>query len=111
MRHTAVSIKSRKESVRYLDIIESGKSRSRGEELRYIASCREKAFQLKEMSDKLFQYFLVFGSQEGREKNYEVFDAGILIQQLISEHSAAHSSTPHSSSAWIRAPDRAQVCR
>lgn len=72
----------------YLDIIESGKSRSRGEELRYIASCREKAFQLKEMSDKLFQYFLVFGSQEGREKNYEVFDAGILIQQLISEHSA-----------------------
>ena len=70
----------------YLDIIGTGKYRSRQEMDRYIDSCRDKAFQLKEMSDKLFQYFLVFGSQ--REKKLEIFDAGILLQQLISEHSA-----------------------
>ncbi len=71
----------------YLDIIESEKYSSKEEELKYISSCREKAFQLKDLSDKLFQYFLVFGSHE-KEKSFEVFDAGILLQQLISEHSA-----------------------
>ena len=71
----------------YLDIIESGKYQSKDEEKRYIESCRDKALQLKDLSDKLFQYFLVFGSK-GAEKNLEVFDAGILLQQIISEHSA-----------------------
>ena len=71
----------------YLDIIEGGKYMSDEELKKYISSCRDKAFQLKDLSDKLFQYFLVFGSQEG-EKNLEVYDAGILIQQLISEHTA-----------------------
>ena len=71
----------------YLDIIESGKYQSKEEESRYIVACREKAFQLKDLSDKLFQYFLVFGSQ-GAERNLEVYDAGILLHQIISEHSA-----------------------
>lgn len=71
----------------YLDIIESGKYQSKEEETRYIEACREKAFQLKDLSDKLFQYFLVFGSQ-GPDRNTEVYDAGILFQQIISEHSA-----------------------
>ena len=71
----------------YLDIIESGKYETEEEEKRYIATCRDKALQLKDLSDKLFQYFLVFGSQ-GAEKNTEVFDAAILLQQIISEHSA-----------------------
>ena len=71
----------------YLDIIESEKYESKEEEKRYIGACRDKAFQLKDMSDKLFQYFLVFGSQSA-EKNLEVYDAGILLQQIITEHSA-----------------------
>ena len=71
----------------YLDIIESGKYGSEEEEKRYIRSCREKAFQLRDLSDKLFQYFLVFGSS-GKEKKLEVYDAGILLQQIISEHAA-----------------------
>jgi signal transduction histidine kinase len=72
----------------YLDIIESGKAASREEELKYISICHEKAFQLKDLSDKLFQYFLVFGSQDEMNKKFEVFDADILLQQLLSEHSA-----------------------
>lgn len=71
----------------YLDIIESGKYETEEEEKRYIATCRDKALQLKDLSDKLFQYFLVFGSQ-GTDKNLEVYDAAILLQQIISEHSA-----------------------
>ena len=71
----------------YLDIIESEKYQSKDEEKRYIEACREKAFQLKDLSDKLFQYFLVFGSK-GAEKNTELYDASILLQQIISEHSA-----------------------
>lgn len=71
----------------YLDIIESGKYGSPEDEKRYIQSCRDKAFQLRDLSDKLFQYFLVFGSS-GKDKKLEVYDAGILLQQIISEHAA-----------------------
>lgn len=71
----------------YLDIIEGEKYQSQEEAMKYISASREKAFQLKDLSDKLFQYFLVFGSH-GTEKNLEVYDASILIQQLVSEHSA-----------------------
>lgn len=71
----------------YLDIIESGKYQSQEEALKYVSASREKAFQLKDLSDKLFQYFLVFGSHSS-QKDLEVYDADILIQQLISEHSA-----------------------
>lgn len=71
----------------YLDIIKSEKYQSAEELERYISSCREKAFQLKELSDKLFQYFLVFNSGEN-EKHLEVFDANVLLTQIIGEHSA-----------------------
>lgn len=71
----------------YLDIIEGEKYQSQEEAMKYVSASREKAFQLKDLSDKLFQYFLVFGSH-GSEKNLEVYDANILIQQLVSEHSA-----------------------
>ena len=71
----------------YLDIIESEKYESKEDEKRYIEASKEKALQLKDLSDKLFQYFLVFGSQP-KEKEIEVYDAEILLQQIISEHSA-----------------------
>ena len=71
----------------YLDIIESGKYQSEEDMKKYVEASRDKAFQLKDLSDKLFQYFLVFGSK-GTEKNLEVYDAGILVHQLLSEHAA-----------------------
>ena len=70
----------------YLDIIEGKKYRTDEELTRYVSACRDKAFQLKDLSDKLFQYFLVYGSQA--EKELEKFDASILFQQLLMEHSA-----------------------
>ena len=71
----------------YLDIIEGKKYDSQETLDKYISSCREKAFQLKDLSDKLFQYFLVFGNKEN-DMNLERFDASILFQQLLSEHCA-----------------------
>lgn len=71
----------------YLDIIEGKKYESQEDLERYISSCREKAFQLKDLSDKLFQYFLVFGKKE-TDQELEVMDASILFQQLLSEHCA-----------------------
>lgn len=70
----------------YLDIIEGKKYNNQEELAKYVSSCRDKAFQLKDLSDKLFQYFLVYGSQA--EKELEKFDASILFQQLLMEHSA-----------------------
>ncbi|MEG0924579.1 MAG: ATP-binding protein, partial [Anaerovoracaceae bacterium] len=63
-----------------------GKKYQSEEELdRYITTCRDKAFQLKDLSDKLFQYFLVFGNQENDLKLEEV-DANILFEQILGEH-------------------------
>lgn len=71
----------------YLDIIESGKYTSEEELNKYIDSCRDKAFQLKDLSDKLFSYFLVYSGKEA-ERELERVDAGILFQQLLMEHVA-----------------------
>ncbi|MEG2627205.1 MAG: sensor histidine kinase [Anaerovoracaceae bacterium] len=69
----------------YLDIIDGKKYQSEEELDRYITTCRDKAFQLKDLSDKLFQYFLVFGNQENDLKLEEV-DANILFEQILGEH-------------------------
>jgi signal transduction histidine kinase len=69
----------------YLDIIRGGKYNSQEELDSFINSSVEKALQLKDLSDKLFQYFLVFSSEE-RERDMEILDGGILFQQLLAEH-------------------------
>lgn len=75
----------------YLDIIE-GKKYADEEELKtYVESCRSKAFQLKDLSDKLFQYFLVFGSPETK-RDIERLDGEILFQQMLVEHVAEINS-------------------
>lgn len=69
----------------YLDIISSGKYQSKEELDRYIASCQERATHLKDLSDKLFNYFLVFSNQQNN-MDLEDVDGGILFRQLIAEH-------------------------
>lgn len=73
--------------VGYLDIIEGGKYENEEELHQFIQACRNKAFQLKDLSDKLFQYFLVFGGKKNPQK-LEILDGDILFQQLLSEHVA-----------------------
>lgn len=69
----------------YLEILETEGYHSEEQLSKYIKSCKEKSLQLKELSDKLFQYFLVFGKETILMKK-ETFDARILLEQLISEH-------------------------
>lgn len=71
----------------YLDIINDKKDGNREELDKYVDACRMKAFQLKELSDKLFQYFLVFGNAE-KSPEFETVDASLLFQQILGEHSA-----------------------
>lgn len=69
----------------YLDIIAGHKYKTEEELQRYISSCSDKAVQLKGLSDKLFQYFLVYNN-ETKERELEELDAGILFQQFMIEH-------------------------
>ena len=69
----------------YLEILASGNYSSNEQFNKYIKSCKTKSIQLKDLSDKLFQYFLVFG-KEKIAMQMGTFDVGILFQQLISEH-------------------------
>lgn len=69
----------------YLDIIDKNKYETEEELKKYITASKDKAFQLKDLSDKLFQYFLVFGKKE-IQQNFETLNGDILFQQLLSEH-------------------------
>jgi len=50
----------------------------------FSAAAYDKAMDLKDLTDELFKYFLVFG-KSGLELNMEDFDARLLMEQLIGE--------------------------
>ena len=68
----------------YLEILDTKGYHSDEQFHKYIRSCWNKALQLKNLSDQLFQYFLVFG-KETILMELELFDANILLPQLLSE--------------------------
>lgn len=70
--------------VGYLDIIIYKKYKTEDEFLKYIRNSREKAYQIKELSDKLFEYFTVFKTDED-DMQLETFNGNELINQLIEE--------------------------
>ena len=66
----------------YLGLLnESGEGEERK---RFAASAYQKALELKELTDELFKYFLVFGRAE-LEMERERYDARLLIEQLVGE--------------------------
>lgn len=69
----------------YLEILDAKNYHSEEQLEKYIKSCKVKSIQLKELSDKLFQYFLVFG-KENINMKLENFNVNILFQQLLCEH-------------------------
>ncbi len=68
----------------YLDIVGLGKCQSTEQMQKYIRSGREKAYQIKEMTDKLFEYFLVYQPTD-EPLEMEIVDAGMLFSQLWGE--------------------------
>lgn len=72
----------------YLEMLESSNNLTEEQYKKYITISKNRAFQLKDMSDRLFQYFLVFGNPN-LELQLTETDASILLQQIIYEHTAA----------------------
>lgn len=67
----------------YLDLIEM--SDIDGASAEYLAICRENAQRLKQLSDDLFSYFLVFGKQDMGLKKTRICVSGE-IEGMIDEH-------------------------
>lgn len=67
----------------YLDIIEYKKYSTTEALMQYIHNSREKAYQIKTLSDKLFEYFLVFDKKY--ELDLECFPLVELLNQLFEE--------------------------
>ncbi len=68
----------------YSDMLSNGQYQNEEQFNRYLKSCREKAYQLKSLTDELFGYFLVFGTPEIK-CNPEEENARILFEQLLGE--------------------------
>ncbi|MEK4440192.1 HAMP domain-containing sensor histidine kinase [Niallia sp. FSL K6-0077] len=69
----------------YMDIIELNKYKNHEDLLQYIHNSREKAYQIKALSDKLFEYFTVSSAAEEEEVEFELYEGRALIDQLIDE--------------------------
>ena len=67
----------------YLGLLESAQL-SDDERGQYTASAYAKAMELKDLTDELFRYFLVFGRSE-LEMDRESYDAQLLLEQLLAE--------------------------
>ena len=68
----------------YLDLLEGKQYQNEEQMERYLGASREKARQLKELTDELFRYFLVFATPE-MNLHPERYDAPILMEQLLGE--------------------------
>lgn len=68
----------------YLDILDLGRYATEEEMRRYIRSTRAKAYQIKELTDKLFEYALVYGAQD-TPAQLETLDAIPLLLQFLED--------------------------
>lgn len=68
----------------YTDLLAGGQVDDPDLQRQYIATCRDKAYQLKELTDELFGYFVVFGSPT-LKVSVEELDLCILLGQLLGE--------------------------
>lgn len=71
----------------YLELLEDG-GYEEEQQKRFIRNSRQKAVQIKEMSDCLFEYFLVYG-KASEEIAIEEADAMALVQQTVCEEAYA----------------------
>ena len=64
--------------------LNNGRPLPEDEQKRYLEAAYGKSLALKELTDELFKYFLVFGHSDV-ELHREVFDAHLLLMQLLGE--------------------------
>ncbi len=68
----------------YLSLLNEASAAGDEKSRQFAASAYEKAMELKDLTDELFKYFLVFGRAE-LELNLEELDAALLLDQLLGE--------------------------
>ncbi len=68
----------------YLDLLEGRQYQNEEQMERYLGASRDKARQLKDLTDELFRYFLVFATPEVK-MDLQPYDAPILMEQLLGE--------------------------
>ncbi len=69
----------------YLDLVQQKKYKDEGEMLRFLSLAHKKGYQIKEMTDKLFDYFYVF-DQNMEDTPLERVSAAGWMHQLLGEH-------------------------
>lgn len=68
----------------YLDILDRKKYKTLEQQEQYITKSKEKAYQIKQLSDKIFEYFLTLDSNKDRlQKDY--FDTQV-IHELLEDY-------------------------
>ncbi|PXX56831.1 signal transduction histidine kinase [Hungatella effluvii] len=71
----------------YLELLDEEETEDAAQQKHFIAASRKKAMQIKEMSDRLFEYFLVYGREE--KPAMEPVDGSALFQQTVGESAFA----------------------
>ena len=66
-----------------MDIIEFKKYKTTENLMQYIHNSREKAYQIKSLTDKLFEYFLVFNKNS--DLDLETYNVAEILPQLLEE--------------------------
>jgi len=68
----------------YLGLLKENKYEDEERRGQFTAAAYDKAMELKELTDELFKYFLIFG-KSGLEMEMERYDARLLLEQFLSE--------------------------
>ena len=68
----------------YLDILDRKKYKTLEQQEQYIAKSKEKAYQIKQLSDKIFEYFLTLDSNKDRLQK-EYFNTQV-IHELLEDY-------------------------
>lgn len=68
----------------YLELLKNGEYADDEQRARFTENAHAKAMELKELTDELFKYFLVYGASE-LPLELETYDAVILLEQLLGE--------------------------
>ena len=68
----------------YLEILEQGQYTDERQKQQYIEKVKDKALHLKSLSDKLFSYFMIFGSDQ-LPVQLQRLDAAVCLEQMLGE--------------------------
>ena len=91
----------------YLDIVST--ERDETARLQYIQAARQTANRLKNLSDEMFQYFLVFSDDPG-SMECESYDAAPLLSQFFDEHTLLLCESGYELATHVEADFLKEAC-